>query len=69
MLRLPDHIDDVQLAEQSLAAGVAVRPLSRYHADAQQAPKGLLLGYACVVPEAIGPAFDVLAGVISAMCG
>ena len=66
VLRLPDHIDDVQLAEQSLAAGVAVRPLSRYHADAQQAPKGLLLGYACVAPEAIGPAFDVLAGVISA---
>ena len=57
-------VDDVRLAEQALQAGVAVRPLSRYHADPQAAPRGLLLGYACVKPEDIAPAFSVLAEVI-----
>jgi GntR family transcriptional regulator/MocR family aminotransferase len=64
VLRLPQAVDDVRLAEQALAAGVAVRPLSQYHAHPEQAPKGLLLGYACVSPEAITPAFDTLARVI-----
>jgi len=64
VLCLPEHVDDVALAHAALAAGVAVRPLSKYHAAPDRAPRGLLLGYACVKPEAIGPAFEVLAGVI-----
>jgi GntR family transcriptional regulator/MocR family aminotransferase len=44
-----------------------VRPLSRYHADPRRAPRGLLLGYACVKEAAIGPAFGTLARVIEAV--
>ena len=64
VLHLPARCDDVALTEGALAAGVAVRPLSRYHADPQRAPRGLLLGYACVKEAAIGPAFATLATVI-----
>ncbi len=69
VLALPDHVDDVALARDALAAGVAVRPLSRYHADPARAPRGLLLGYACVRPEAIPPAFAVLARQVAARLG
>ena len=61
VLALPPEVDDVALSERIQAAGVAVRPLSRYHAAPAQAQRGLLLGYACVRPEAIGPAFEVVA--------
>jgi GntR family transcriptional regulator/MocR family aminotransferase len=66
VLALPAHVDDVALAAQALAAGVAVRPLSRYHAVPEQAPRGLLLGYACVKPQDIAPAFAVLARQVQA---
>lgn len=63
-LLLPDRSDDVAIAEASLRAGVAVRSLSRYSANTSRAPRGLLLGYACVKPEGIAPAFGVLKRVL-----
>jgi GntR family transcriptional regulator/MocR family aminotransferase len=64
VLHLEKGTDDVALTEAALAAGIAVRPLSRYYAEPRRAPRGLLLGYACVREAAIGPAFATLALVI-----
>jgi GntR family transcriptional regulator/MocR family aminotransferase len=64
VMRLPEGADDVMITEAALAAGIAVRPLSRYYAAPARAPRGLLLGYACVKPEAIAPAFRTLAAVL-----
>ena len=64
VLHLPAGTDDVALTDAALAAGIAVRPLSRYHANPRRAPRGLLLGYACVPEEAMAPAFATLAAVI-----
>ncbi len=61
VLRLPDDADDVAIAETARVRGVVVRPLSRYYTGSE-VQKGLLLGYACVPEEHIGPAFDVLLG-------
>lgn len=41
-----------------------VRPLTSYYSQADTARQGLLLGYACVAHEGIGPAFDTLATTI-----
>lgn len=59
VLRLPDHVDDVALTADIRARGILVRPLSRYFMG-PAVRRGLLLGYACVPEEDIGPAFDVL---------
>lgn len=64
VLALPPGSDDVQIAADALAAGIAVRPLSRYYSMASRARPGLLLGYACVPETQIAPAFAVLAGVL-----
>ncbi|PPQ37817.1 transcriptional regulator, GntR family [Rhodoblastus acidophilus] len=64
ILRLPDGADDRRIAAEILAAGLSTRPLSRYFADPHTAPSGLLLGYAGVKEEAIGPAFSRLAEVL-----
>ncbi len=61
VLRLPDEADDVAITAAARARGIVVRPLSRYYLG-EPARKGLLLGYACVPEEDIGPAFDVLLG-------
>lgn len=61
VLRLPDDADDVAIAATARDRGIIVRPLSRYYLG-QTVQKGLLLGYACVPEEHIGPAFDVLLG-------
>ena len=61
---LPEQTDDRQLVRDALTAGIATRSLSTYFSDPSQAPRGLLLGYACVPDEAIGPNFDTLARVI-----
>jgi GntR family transcriptional regulator/MocR family aminotransferase len=61
VLRLPDHADDTAITDAARRRGIVVRPLSRYFiGDTVQ--RGLLLGYACVPEESIGPAFDVLLG-------
>jgi GntR family transcriptional regulator/MocR family aminotransferase len=41
-----------------------VRPLASYYSSDTPARRGLLLGYACVPNDKIGPAFDTLARVI-----
>lgn len=59
VLRLPDHADDVAITDAARQRGIVVRPLSRYFIGGE-VQRGLLLGYACVPEEAIGPAFDVV---------
>ena len=59
VLRLSDESDDVAIAEAASQHGITVRPLSRYFIGSA-VQRGLLLGYACVPEEAIGPAFEVL---------
>jgi GntR family transcriptional regulator/MocR family aminotransferase len=63
-LRLPVGSDDQVVAQDALALGVAVRPLSRYYYHASRAAPGLVLGYACVADEQIAPAFSLLARAI-----
>jgi GntR family transcriptional regulator/MocR family aminotransferase len=43
---------------------VIVRPLASYYSTDPPPRRGLLLGYACVANDRIGPAFDTLARVI-----
>jgi GntR family transcriptional regulator / MocR family aminotransferase len=64
VLCLPDHADDRAVTVAAFDAGVIVRPLAAYYSSATPARRGLLLGYACVANEKIGPAFDTLARVI-----
>ncbi|MBI3900323.1 MAG: PLP-dependent aminotransferase family protein [Gammaproteobacteria bacterium] len=65
ILRLPDSVDDQALSESALSWGIVARPLSRYYSSAQNAQRGLLLGYACVPNDTIAPAFDKLATLIT----
>jgi GntR family transcriptional regulator/MocR family aminotransferase len=64
VLGLPDHSNDRTVAAAAYDAGVIVRPLAAYYSDESPARRGLLLGYACVANDKIGPAFDTLARVI-----
>jgi len=64
VLGLPDHANDRDVTAASYDAGVIVRPLASYYNSETPARRGLLLGYACVPNERIGPAFDTLARVI-----
>jgi GntR family transcriptional regulator/MocR family aminotransferase len=59
VLRLPDDADDEAIAAACKARGILARPLSRYFLG-PQVQQGLLLGYACVPEEEIGPAFAIL---------
>ncbi len=64
VLGLPDHANDRAVTAAAYDAGVIVRPLASYYSSDTPARRGLLLGYACVPNEKIGPAFDTLARVI-----
>ncbi len=64
VLALPDGVDDRRVCDAALAAGVIVRPLSTYFADAALARPGLLLGYASVPDHEIVTAFANLSTVI-----
>ncbi|WP_233837249.1 MocR-like pyridoxine biosynthesis transcription factor PdxR [Paraburkholderia sp. ZP32-5] len=64
VLGLPDYSDDRAVTSAASDAGVIVRPLTSYYSNPAQPRRGLLLGYACVPNEKIGPAFDTLARVI-----
>ncbi len=64
VLGLPQHSDDVALAQEIGHAGVTVRAFSRYHMDQARSRKGLLLGYGAVREEEIATNFGVLAGVV-----
>lgn len=59
VLRLPDDADDQIIATACKARGILARPLSRYFIGSR-VQQGLLLGYACVPDEEIGPAFEIL---------
>ncbi|HCE08571.1 MAG TPA: DNA-binding protein [Oxalobacteraceae bacterium] len=63
-LGLPAGCDDVALSRQALQQGVIARPLSRYFMKPADAQRGLILGYACVPDELMGPTFDKLAKII-----
>ncbi|WP_256795935.1 PLP-dependent aminotransferase family protein [Terrabacter sp. Ter38] len=63
LLRDPD-LDDVAIAEQALAAGVFVEPLSVRHLE-QRARHGLAFGVGGIPLTGIGPALTVLRGVLS----
>lgn len=63
-LHLPPGCDDLAICREARAAGIITRPLSGYYMQAASARRGLMLGYACVPNEQIGPAFDLLAGII-----
>ncbi len=64
VLGLPEGTNDRAVTSAAFEAGVVVRPLSTYYSQESAAQSGLLLGYACVPHERIGPAFDTLAKVI-----
>ncbi|MBB5372910.1 MocR-like pyridoxine biosynthesis transcription factor PdxR [Acidocella aromatica] len=63
ILGLPG-LEDKAIAQASVEAGIATRPLSGYYHSPGAAQSGLLLGYACVKEEAIAPAFATLAEVL-----
>ncbi|MFP3710516.1 PLP-dependent aminotransferase family protein, partial [Paraburkholderia sp. SIMBA_009] len=64
VLGLPEGCDDHEVTQSAFDAGVIVRPLTSYYSSEATARPGLLLGYACVAHERIGPAFDTLAATI-----
>ena len=68
VLRLPDDADDQAIAAACKARGILARPLSRYFIG-PQVQQGLLLGYACVPEEEIGPAFAILLECIAPPAG
>ncbi|HAT32858.1 MAG TPA: DNA-binding protein [Janthinobacterium sp.] len=65
-LCLPDDCDDRAICQAAGAQGLIVRPLSRYYMDTAGGRRGLMLGYASVPNEQIGPAFARLAAIIRA---
>jgi GntR family transcriptional regulator/MocR family aminotransferase len=56
-LRLPRGVDDVALSRRAAEEGIIARPLSPYYHQPQYAPRGLILGYACVPDAQIAPCF------------
>ncbi|MFT4192239.1 MAG: PLP-dependent aminotransferase family protein [Comamonas sp.] len=64
VLGLPHLKDDLAVSRRAQEAGILTRALSGYYASARTAQAGLILGYACVPHERIGPAFGVLAKVL-----
>ncbi len=65
MLRLPDGVDDRQVAKAALDVNVVVRPLSGYFLRPGREVSGLLIGYGGVPEDEIEPAFDRLTEVLS----
>lgn len=65
VLDLPDHSDDVAIAQAAALQGVLVRPLSLYY-QRPHPQRGLLLGFACVDESQMEPAFMRLLPCITA---
>ena len=63
-LCLPERCDDVAICRQAQEQGIIARPLSGYYMKPARAKRGLILGYACVPNELVGPTFDRLAVII-----
>lgn len=57
-------LNDAHIAEQTLARGVVLRPLSVYYQCRELARPGMNLGYASVPVPRIGPAVEVLTRVV-----
>jgi GntR family transcriptional regulator/MocR family aminotransferase len=64
VLGLPAGTNDRAVQQAAFDAGIVVRELTNYYSDTRRAQPGMLLGYACVPNERIGPAFATLADVI-----
>ncbi len=64
LYRFNQSVDDTMVASEALAEGVICRPLSMYYLDQAKCQPGMNLGFAAVPVERIGPATDILAGVI-----
>ncbi|MBR0874838.1 PLP-dependent aminotransferase family protein [Bradyrhizobium tropiciagri] len=66
LLTLPDKTDDVEIARQVLAHGLAPAPLSPWYASPKRAQPGLLLGIATVPDRGVAAAckrlFEVIRG-------
>lgn len=61
VMKLPDDLCDVHVAQLSLAKGIKVRALSKYYTDStSKAQKGLLMGFACVPEQDMYVAFSGL---------
>ncbi|MBU2233007.1 MAG: PLP-dependent aminotransferase family protein [Alphaproteobacteria bacterium] len=65
VMRLPDGVDDVAIADHAKREGIVVQPLSRYHLQPKNA-SGLLLGFGAVHPDRMEAPFKTLAKVIRA---
>ncbi len=63
-LGMPDHCDDVAISRHAQSEGIIARALSRYYMAPERMRRGLILGYACVPNDAIGPTFARLAKII-----
>ncbi|AOA59129.1 MocR-like pyridoxine biosynthesis transcription factor PdxR [Acinetobacter larvae] len=59
VLKLPEHADDLAIAQLAFVRGVKVKALSAYYIR-RHAEKGLLLGFACVAEKEMLVAFSVL---------
>jgi GntR family transcriptional regulator / MocR family aminotransferase len=52
LVTLPDGLDEIDVAERALAAGVRVVPLCQYRASARSThPPALVLGYGALTPS------------------
>jgi len=59
LVGLPDHVDDADVAERALRAGVAVQPLSQHRL--RPGPPGLVIGYAATTPDRLREGVRLLA--------
>jgi GntR family transcriptional regulator/MocR family aminotransferase len=64
LVGLPDDVDDLDVAERALAAGVAVQPLSEHRL--RPGPPGLVIGYAATTPDRLHEGVRLLAGAVAA---
>ena len=62
VVRLPEHVDDTDLAARARAEGIAVQPLSRHRAT--PGPPGLVLGYGPHPPSTMEQAIAVIASLV-----
>ena len=64
VLGLPDHVDDTAVSAHAAKAGIMARALSMYYVNANEARRGLVLGYGCVRESLIPRSFATLAKVV-----
>lgn len=64
VLGLPEHVDDMAVSADAAKAGIMARALSNYYVNADDAKKGLVLGYGCVRESLIPRSFATLAKVV-----